>query len=513
MIIGIAALCLVASIAWTMNDRPLTDWAPTNWATPISINAVISAITVISRAALAIPIIACISQLKWIYFKRPHKVSDMDVFDNASRGAMGSMQFLFKIPRNGAALGAFITLLAYLLGPFYQQVIRLEQRDVFVSGNETAAVFAFTHNYTTGSTVNGATSLAESIDTQMQGAMIAGIFGNNISSTFNCSSTCRWAGPITTLGFHSECRNITAQTLATKKCLSVVTGGKIEDSEVESHNCTLATPNGIRLFSDYSHTSQWTGFYLTGKIIPFPLVDAPPDQEGALSRHLIFPNLRISSPPGGELVGEGVQECTISVAAYNYTDIQSSGNDLRIGRREIFSSQLSVVDDLNIGDSPTANVTVTYSAPGIPDLVIKRLDLRAIAGFLEEFTDKVVQVGISPQQKFGLVWPQHEPSLTQPEGFLCGNGGADDAAHRPRSQSAGHDRKRRPDRCLCGGVVPNACSTHICHRRDALVAGLHYLALKGLDWGGSVEVFSAGVAIPPHSTLRQSCIEGSGVAL
>ena len=150
MVVSIVALVVVAGIAWTMNDRPLAEWPLTKSATPISINAVISAITVLSRATLAVPIVACVSQLKWLHFRTPRMVSDMDVFDSASRGGLGSLQFLFKIPKNGAALGALATVLAYAMGPFYQQAIRLEQRDIEVAGNQTAAAFGFSHEYVTG---------------------------------------------------------------------------------------------------------------------------------------------------------------------------------------------------------------------------------------------------------------------------------------------------------------------------------------------------------------------------
>ncbi|KAK4447997.1 hypothetical protein QBC34DRAFT_408659 [Podospora aff. communis PSN243] len=410
-----------------MNDRPLTDWAPTNWAAPVSINAVISAIAVVSRATLAMPIIACINQLKWVYFKRPHKVSDMETFDSASRGGMGSVKFLFKIPMNGAAIGALVTLLAYFLGPFYQQVIRLEQREIFVSGNETAAAFSFAHEYFTNVSLNAATgtTIPHSIDSRMQGAMIAGVFGNNISSTFSCPSACRWPGPIITLGFHSECRNITVRTLATKRCQDRITGEEVDNSAKVSNNCTLVTPNGIKLVSDYTRTSNWTGYYLTGKTIPFPLVDAPMIEESSfkepnftLSANIFTAvQYKINRPSDvDEMIrGEDIHECTISVAAYNYSDIQSSGNELWIGRRDIISSQLSIRSvNANESDSLRRNETFVYSAPGIPDLSIKRLDLESIAGFLrDEFTDIVIEDGVDPEQTFGVSVSLASRNLTE----------------------------------------------------------------------------------------------------
>ncbi|KAK0644236.1 hypothetical protein B0T16DRAFT_460313 [Cercophora newfieldiana] len=180
--------------------------------------------------------------------------------------------------------------------------------------------------------------------------MIAGLFGNQISSNFNCSSTCSWSRPFTTLGFHHECRNITAETLATKKCVAVRNGGLVEvdDSEPGNHNCTLETSSKIRLFSNLVYTSIWTGFFFNGGAIPFPLnnTDFENDPQSLLKSPNIFTAVQYSiqrnEENGDEIYGEDIQECTVSVAAHTYSDIRASGNEISIGYHNITSSRLSV---------------------------------------------------------------------------------------------------------------------------------------------------------------------------
>ncbi|KAK4450824.1 hypothetical protein QBC34DRAFT_66264 [Podospora aff. communis PSN243] len=392
MAVSIIVLLAVAVIAYSMDNRPLADWPLTNSVVPISINAVISALAVVSRGTLAVPIVACISQLKWLHFRTPRKVEHMDVFDEASRGGLGSAKLLFKIPTNGAALGALVTVLAYAMGPFYQQVIRLEERNVEVAGNQTAAVFSFAHDYITGARGMSLGSMisAEIIDAQMQGAMIAGLFGYQVTSSFNCSSVCSWPGTFTTLGFHHECRNVTTETLAKKKCVSFwdSTKGVGDDDEVdseESRSCTMTTPSQIQLFSRHIHTSMWTSVYLTGK--PAPNFTSPILFTAAQYniKRDFFTEKRLS---------EEVLECDISVAAHIYREVRASGNNLTIGHDHVISSQLSVeIEYPQLGDGGQPRV---YSAPGIPDLRISYGDIVWITEFLgSELTNKTVELGES----------------------------------------------------------------------------------------------------------------------
>ncbi len=119
---SILSLLAVIAIGLKMNGRPLSEWP-----IPIPISTVISGLAVVSRATTMIPVASCISQMKWLHFKTPHKVSDMEVYDTASRGGLGSLMLLLRMPTDLASIGALVTILVYVLGPSYQQVVQLER--------------------------------------------------------------------------------------------------------------------------------------------------------------------------------------------------------------------------------------------------------------------------------------------------------------------------------------------------------------------------------------------------
>jgi hypothetical protein len=125
-----------------MQDQPLSAWK-----SRVSLNTVISFMAVISRASIMAPIAACISQLKWTHFERPQNLYNMEVFDDASRSGLGALTFIRKLPLEVAAIGAWVSILAFVIGPFYQQLVDLQQRPVLTVNNQTAAAFGYSYAY------------------------------------------------------------------------------------------------------------------------------------------------------------------------------------------------------------------------------------------------------------------------------------------------------------------------------------------------------------------------------
>jgi Protein of unknown function (DUF3176) len=66
-----------------------------DWPTGMTLNTLIALLTAIANAALASPLQQGISQLKWVNFKRGSRpLTDMEAFDDASRGIWGSVKLL-----------------------------------------------------------------------------------------------------------------------------------------------------------------------------------------------------------------------------------------------------------------------------------------------------------------------------------------------------------------------------------------------------------------------------------
>lgn len=117
----------------------ISDKAVSSWPLPIEPNALIGIFSTLAKAALMTAVPACVSQLKWIHFAEVSKsLNDLQTFDEASRGPLGSLLLIFAlISRKGkssasrlVSLGCIITVMALAVEPFTQQIISYRQRMV-----------------------------------------------------------------------------------------------------------------------------------------------------------------------------------------------------------------------------------------------------------------------------------------------------------------------------------------------------------------------------------------------
>ncbi|PMD44555.1 hypothetical protein L207DRAFT_630876 [Hyaloscypha variabilis F] len=146
----VSALFMAAIIVTLMlhNGKPLPEWPFT-----ITINTLISVFSQIGQTALAIPVSACMAQLKWLWFtKERHQLVDFQDIDSASHSPLSSLLLLVKkramqvlpieIISHGRAfvannylralvsLGALITIAVLGFGPFTQQAVSFQERQI-----------------------------------------------------------------------------------------------------------------------------------------------------------------------------------------------------------------------------------------------------------------------------------------------------------------------------------------------------------------------------------------------
>lgn len=89
---------------------------------------------------------ACISQSKWLHFNTATRtLGDLDLFEEASRGPVGSLKLLATRPRGLASIGSMATVLALGLDVFIQQIMRFAPVDV--ARDDGNALFGLTHSY------------------------------------------------------------------------------------------------------------------------------------------------------------------------------------------------------------------------------------------------------------------------------------------------------------------------------------------------------------------------------
>lgn len=124
-IISAASFVAMIVVLNAYADQPMSHWKFT-----ISLNSVIAILAAVFKASLAVPLTEGLSHLKWVWYttnkKRP--LSDIEVFDNASRDPLGSLWLVFtkllaKERPLLAILGASAVVVAIALDPFAQATV------------------------------------------------------------------------------------------------------------------------------------------------------------------------------------------------------------------------------------------------------------------------------------------------------------------------------------------------------------------------------------------------------
>ncbi|MCJ1415856.1 hypothetical protein MMC32_002190 [Xylographa parallela] len=117
--LSIAAIAAIIIVLREFDSRP-----PPELPSGVTLNAVVSLLSTVTKAPMLAVVSACIGNLKWRWFKKPRALADFEAFDGASRGPYGAIRMIArKHPLHMATVGAVITLLALFVDPFIQQVI------------------------------------------------------------------------------------------------------------------------------------------------------------------------------------------------------------------------------------------------------------------------------------------------------------------------------------------------------------------------------------------------------
>ncbi|KAK4226060.1 hypothetical protein QBC38DRAFT_510725 [Podospora fimiseda] len=120
--LGLSSICLaIIAIVLKIYDSNELSQTPSS----ITLNAIISTLSTISKATLIYAVSIAISQAKWNWFDEEyHNLRDLDTIDQASRGPLGSFRMLCgQTIWSAASIGALVIITALLVEPFVQQVI------------------------------------------------------------------------------------------------------------------------------------------------------------------------------------------------------------------------------------------------------------------------------------------------------------------------------------------------------------------------------------------------------
>ncbi|KFZ16751.1 hypothetical protein V501_02077 [Pseudogymnoascus sp. VKM F-4519 (FW-2642)] len=195
-------IAMVALLA-AFDGKVVTTW------NGVTLNAVVSILSLIMKASLAYVLAECLAQWKWVLFAREARpLIDFDRIDAATRGPLGSLRVLART-RGPISLwlGAVVTLLAIGIDPFTQQLIQF--RSGLVSEPSHAARIARSSRYTGE---YGSTPV--DMPLSMRTAVLTGLTRSPSELAqqvlVQCpTSNCTWP-PFRTLGVCHRCTNVTA---------------------------------------------------------------------------------------------------------------------------------------------------------------------------------------------------------------------------------------------------------------------------------------------------------------
>ncbi|CAJ0555476.1 Ff.00g055410.m01.CDS01 [Fusarium sp. VM40] len=200
------------------------------WNT-ITLNTIVSILSLITKANLAYILAECMAQWKWILFadeERP--LIDFDRIDAATRGPLGSLRVLLRTKRAlSLQFGAALTLLVVGLDPFAQQLVQLQQNVVFERRSAQklgdVALVSRAPSYSMGQITVSQETVVNStkfnytvIDTQiplsMESAILTGLSRSPWEvareALVQCpTGNCTW-DQFNTLGVCHKCNNITS---------------------------------------------------------------------------------------------------------------------------------------------------------------------------------------------------------------------------------------------------------------------------------------------------------------
>lgn len=93
LLLAVGAVASIIALLARYDGRPLP-----SWPYEITLNALIAVLTTIANASMAFPLSSGLGQLKWERMKKGYApLADMEVLDEASRGAWGAVNMLRRL--------------------------------------------------------------------------------------------------------------------------------------------------------------------------------------------------------------------------------------------------------------------------------------------------------------------------------------------------------------------------------------------------------------------------------
>ncbi|EHK15295.1 uncharacterized protein TRIVIDRAFT_228332 [Trichoderma virens Gv29-8] len=196
--------------------RPYQGKILSSWPLAITINTFVAICMLLIKASLAMIVSNGIGQLKWVWYSKPRPLEDLQQYDSASRGVVGSLGLMWT-HRNGRRmiplLGAILTIILTLVDPFGQALVQLE--NCTVVDPSIRSTIATTHH---ANLLN--TDRIYILNGGAMGPMMIGMLNESLIPpvTFDCpTGNCTYPDPYRSGGFCSKCSDVSDQVVATNE--------------------------------------------------------------------------------------------------------------------------------------------------------------------------------------------------------------------------------------------------------------------------------------------------------
>ncbi|KAK8117795.1 uncharacterized protein PG998_006076 [Apiospora kogelbergensis] len=229
---SLASLLAMIILLARIHETPLSSWTAS-----ISPNAMIAVLSTASRASLLLPVTESLSQLKWLHLAAKHESNfqDLQLFDDASRGPLGSLTLLLSIRTSSIMpyIGSIITLTALAFEPFSQQLLSFIQTQTQQPDTQSSVQRSLVYDNHFESTRPSAIKLSRMLaltrpfcqktisnynhkpetlrDTSLRAAVVNSIFGKPITPPFSCPGEQCDFPSFLSLGVCNSCREVTSQ--------------------------------------------------------------------------------------------------------------------------------------------------------------------------------------------------------------------------------------------------------------------------------------------------------------
>ncbi|KIV87611.1 hypothetical protein PV11_03145 [Exophiala sideris] len=248
LFLAFSSLAAVIALLAVCGNQPSPNWTLTigkgrlRKTLGLTLNTILSICGTVFSSALLIPVASSMSQLKWVWFVRGRPLAHYQAFESAARGPLGSIMLLWTLRcRRLACIGAVIIIAALGIS-FSIQALVVYPLVAVPTGQSTIA----RTNVNFGNTVG-----LDDLTSNMRGAIYAVLYQyTQPSVSFSCpTGNCTWPEAYTSLGFCSQCYNITTSlkpACGTEPVSTLDSSGNIT-GYIDAPYCNYTLPNGLEL--------------------------------------------------------------------------------------------------------------------------------------------------------------------------------------------------------------------------------------------------------------------------